>query len=142
MSDATEQTDIATSSEIKTKGFFEAGRQAVESLAGVAADKGLKATSVAAGIVVLIFLIIEFVTTRDYMPNNGEIIGLVIAGTLVIIPMMANSFEYKWRLSANTRKMELITEQLRIEADYKISQLKHTRLEHPKEERDIPGQPK
>lgn len=131
MTNQEQRADVATSEAIEKKGFFAAGTGAVEKLASVAADRGPKATSVAAGIVILLLLIGEFLTTGDYVPNHGEIIGLIIGGVLIVFPMIANSLEYKWRLSSDIRKAELITQQLKIEADYKIAQLKETTLETP-----------
>ena len=124
------------------KDFFKAGTQAIVSLAGVAADKGLKATSVGAGIVILLLLIVEFLTTKDYVPHHGEIIGLIIGGILILVPMVINSLEYKWRLFTDMQKADLITQQLKIDADYNIARLTHTKLVPREGNPPTPEQPK
>ena len=87
----------------------------------------------------------EFLTTADYIPNHGEIISLIIGGLLIIIPVLLNELDYKWEIHASLRKMELLTERLRIEADYETARLEATKLKGVSEESkndETPNRPK
>ncbi len=132
MSESNGNTEITVESNIQEKkDYFETGVQAVERLAKVTKTNGIRYTCCATGITILIALIVEFITNGDYVPHHGEIIGLIIGAILVFAPLITNSVEYKWKLSARTREMELMTDQLRIDADYQIARLEKTKLEKP-----------
>jgi len=109
-------------------GFFKAGIEAVDKIAKITKTHGVRYTSTGTGIVILLALVGEFLSTGDYVPHHGEIIGLVSGVLLIIGPLIANSIEYKWELEARTREIELTTEQLRIEADFEIARLGKTNL--------------
>ncbi len=119
---------VGSSPSVAAKGFFDAGIQAIANIADVADKSGLKNTSLAAGIVIILALIAEFLSTGDYVPNHGEIIGLIMGSLFIIIPVVLEGLGYKWQLHAAIRKQELVTENLRIEADYQLGRLEFTGL--------------
>ena len=143
--DGSNNNSIATSKSITESGFFDAGTRAISEIADVAEKKGLKTTSLAFGVVIVLALIGEFLSTRDYIPHHGEIICLIIGGLLIIIPVLLNELDYKWELHATLRKKELVTERLRIEADFEIARLEATKLRlkpAENENGDGPNRPK
>jgi hypothetical protein len=90
-------------------------------------------------------LVTEFLTTGDYVPNHGEIIGLIVGALFIVIPVVLEGLGYKWQLHATIRKQELVTESLRIEADYQLGRLEFTdlgRKESADGDGEIPGPPK
>ena len=110
------------SSSVSKQGFFDAGVAAVESLAKAAGTHGIRNTAVAAGIVILLLLVVEFATPGDHVPEVAEVIGLVAGFALILGALIASSLEYKWDLQSKT-------EHLRIDADYEIARLSATNLE-------------
>ena len=128
MANDTNGDEITTSKSITESGFFDAGTQAIDKLSEVAERRGLKTMSLATGIFILVAIIGEFLTAGDYVPNHGEILGLIIGSVLIIVPVLLNELDYKWALNANVRKQELVTERLRIEADYQVARLEITKL--------------
>jgi len=135
----TDQT-TTTSKTSGEYGFLNASASAVEKIADVAAKKGLKTVSLATGVVIILAMAGEFLTTKtDYVPHHGEIISLIIGGLLIIIPILLNELDYKWEIYANLRKRELLNERTKIEADYHIACFKEMQLDSKTPEKPDPN---
>lgn len=122
----TEAREVAVSDSVANKGFFGAGVDAVSTLAQVTKTSGMRSTCVATGIILLLALVAEFVSSGNYVPHVGEIIVLISAVVLMLSALAVSSMEYKWHLDTELRKVELLTEQLRIEAHFNMGRLKET----------------
>jgi len=126
--------------------FIDAATKAIGDIADVAEKKGMKITSFATGVFMILAVVVEFLTKdNDYIPHDGELFVLFIGSVFVAIPIVLNELDYKWQLDISMRKKKLIVEKLRIEAEFKIAQLRHTKLNldrDDKSETDKPEPPK
>lgn len=113
----------------------------MEKLGRVAEDRGTRNLSVGTGLCLLLLLVLEFVSTPDYVPAVGEIVALVVGGMLVGLGVVVSSLEYKWYLDAKAREGRAVAEQLRLQADYNLERLAKTQLDVTAEKK-VAGPPK
>jgi hypothetical protein len=102
------------------------GLEAIAKLAGVAEAKGMRNTTLAAGIVILVLAI-----AGTFFPNQARSSSVLLAGTLaggalILGVLITSSLEYRQQLKAEMHRIECEVQRYEAETQFRIAQIKAT----------------
>ena len=104
-------------------------------IGSIAEQKGTRLTTIVAGIVILVLILIKNLVSGN---NDGvsvdyiDLTLLICAVSIIVVGLIISSLEHKWYNEMQIREKELVFETYKLEMDYNIKRLEATQL--PKNE--------